>query len=88
MFCDQGPEKRKEIVSLYEEEDWSGYAVKVHALKSTSLTLGAQELSGQAKALEKAGKNGDEAFIRQNHEALLVSYDAVCKGIADSIQVD
>ena len=50
-FCAQGGEKRAEIASLYERENWPDYAVKVHALKSTSLTIGAEKLSAQAKTL-------------------------------------
>lgn len=66
---------------MYESGDWAAYAVKVHALKSTSLTIGAKELSDQAKELELAGKSQDEDFIRKNHETLMRTYDTVCKEI-------
>lgn len=81
-FSSQGAEKKAEIVSLYEAENWTDYAIKVHALKSTSLTIGAERLSNQAKALEQAGKNGDVEYIRQNHPSLLRSYEEVCESIA------
>lgn len=82
MFHGQSEAKREEIVSLYDMENWPDYAVKVHALKSTSLTIGAEELSEQAKALERAGKKEDIAYIRENHPKLLEMYDDVCKSIA------
>ena len=82
MFCAQGGEKRAEIISLYESANWADYAVKVHALKSTSLTIGAQALSAQAKELELAGKRGDGDYIREHHPALLRSYDELCARIA------
>lgn len=82
MFHGQSEAKRAEIVSLYEAENWPDYAVKVHALKSTSLTIGAEELSDLAKALERAGKNEDIAYIRENHPRLLDMYDDVSKSIA------
>ncbi len=66
LFCSQGPEKRDEIASLYEAANWKDYAIKVHALKSTSLTIGAEALSEQAKQLELAGKAEDVEYIRQN----------------------
>ena len=78
MFCAQGPEKRAEIAALYESDNWGDYAVKVHALKSTSLTIGAEALSSQAKELELAGKRGDVAFIREHHAALLRAYEELC----------
>ncbi len=82
MFQSQSEEKKAEIVSLYETADWANYAIKVHALKSTSLTIGAEKLSEQAKALEQAGKNADAEYIRQNHPVLLSLYDEVCACIA------
>lgn len=51
MFCSQYEEKRDEMNALYESAAWADYAIKVHALKSTSLTIGAEELSGCAKML-------------------------------------
>ncbi len=56
--------------------------MKVHALKSTSLTIGAEALSAQAKALELAGKKGDADYIREHHPALLRSYTELCEQIA------
>ncbi len=82
LFCSQGPEKRDEIASLYQAANWKDYAIKVHALKSTSLTIGAEALSEQAKQLELAGKAEDVEYIRQNHAALLSKYDEVCQSIA------
>ncbi len=82
MFCSQAEEKKAEIISLYDAAVWADYAIKVHALKSTSLTIGAEKLSEQAKALELAGKKADEAYIRQNHPLLLSLYDKVCEHIA------
>ena len=81
-FCAQSGEKQAEIVSLYDSANWTDYAIKVHALKSTSLTIGAEALSAQAKELELAGKRGDEDFIRANHPALMDAYDAICAQLA------
>ena len=67
---------------MYESANWTDYAVKVHALKSTSLTIGAETLSAQAKELELAGKRGDVAFIREHHDALLRAHEELCGRIA------
>ncbi|MCI8538861.1 MAG: response regulator [Oscillibacter sp.] len=82
MFFGQSEEKRNEIIALYKAANWTDYAVKVHALKSTSLTIGAKDLSEQAKLLERAGKSGDAAYIHQNHPHLLELYEEICKSIA------
>ncbi len=78
MFTAQSPGKRDEIISLYERANWPDYAIKVHALKSTSLTIGADTLSAQAKELELAGKRGDVDFIKENHAAFMRAYDELC----------
>lgn len=82
MFRDQGQEKREELTALFEAEDWGEYAVKAHALKSTSLTIGAEEFSARAKALESAGKEGDEDFIREHHPRLLLAHEELCGQLA------
>ncbi len=82
LFHGQSQEKRAEIISLYESANWADYAVKVHALKSTSLTIGAEKLSAQAKELEMAGKRGDVDFIRAHHSALMRAYEELCGQIA------
>ena len=70
------------LTALYEAANWTDYGITAHALKSTSLTIGAEELSGKAKELEMAGKSADEAFIRENHSVLLQMYAEVCDSIA------
>ena len=81
LFSAQGEEKRTEIAALYESADWTDYAIKVHALKSTSLTIGAEALSAQAKELELAGKRSDVDFIRAHHHALLSAHEELCAQI-------
>ena len=81
LFSAQGEEKRTEIAALYESANWADYAIKVHALKSTSLTIGAEALSAQAKELELAGKRGDVDFIQAHHHALLSAHEELCAQI-------
>jgi len=75
-------EKKAEIISLYDTENWTDYTVKVHALKSTSLTIGAEQLANQAKLLEQAGKEGNLGYIRHSHPELLRLYDELCDILA------
>ncbi len=83
MFYTQAEKKKSEIVALYDAADWDEYTVKVHALKSTSMTIGAEGLAEQARLLEQAGKTKDINYIRHNHDALLRLYDEICKTIAE-----
>ena len=56
--------------------------MKVHALKSTSMTIGAETLAEQARLLEQAGKKKNMEYIRHGHPILLRLYDEVCEAIA------
>jgi signal transduction histidine kinase/CheY-like chemotaxis protein/HPt (histidine-containing phosphotransfer) domain-containing protein len=82
IFYSQSGEKMDELVSLYEAANWKDYATKAHALKSTSLTIGAEKLSNYAKTLEQAGKSGDMEYIHTHHPELLRMYREVCENIA------
>ena len=66
--------KSDEIEQLYSSEDWDGYTIKVHALKSSARIIGAEELSDLAKELEFAGKEGKTDVIREKTETLLKMY--------------
>lgn len=77
MFVQDGIEKLEQLNSYVENEDWKNYIIKVHALKSTSLTIGAVMLSEFAKKLELAGKSEDFGIIRKENMKLLNLYNEV-----------
>ena len=77
---------RDEIVEYYEKEDWKNYCIKVHALKSTSLNIGAVELSEFAKALENASRNGDIDYVRSQHENILKEYDEMLEKLREVLE--
>ena len=74
-----------EINGYYEEENWSDYTVKVHALKSTALLIGAKELSDEARALETAGKNGDIEYIRKNTSIVMEHLKSLKASLAKAL---
>ena len=67
-------DKLSDMKQLFAAEDWDNYRTTVHALKSTSLTIGAAHLSEQAKALEMAAKEGNVDYIRSHHNDTLEEY--------------
>ncbi len=81
-FQKHSREKEVELLTLYKTGNWEDYIIKVHALKSTSLTIGAEGLSELARAIEQAGKAGNMDFVHRNHLKLLLLYEEVCKSIA------
>jgi len=78
-------DKRKLISEAYAADNLKDYGVYVHALKSTSLNIGATELSGHAKALELAAKDGDTGYIKTHHEAVLNEYSELLERIRTAL---
>ena len=98
MFCGRREETKAKLQEAFDAENWGDYTVYIHALKSTSLSMGGRKLSAVSKSLEMAGhawQDGPEeekeqqlSFIRQHHQEALDLYDAFCaeaktKGLLD-----
>ncbi|MBQ4256408.1 MAG: response regulator, partial [Oscillospiraceae bacterium] len=73
-YARQGEEMRSILTQTFEEKDWKNYVIKVHALKSTSLNIGAKTLSELAKKLELSGKAGEYEPILSEHDTLMGMY--------------
>lgn len=67
-------DRREDLAKAFDAEDLPNYRVNAHAIKSTSLTIGATELSAKAKALEYAAADGDLAFVKENNGELVAMY--------------
>lgn len=84
LYCSSCEDEITKMQNALEAEDWKKYTVYVHGLKSTSMNIGAEQLSTAAKELEFAGKsitesdNGREGktYIREHHEAVMELYRA------------
>lgn len=82
-------EKTAELKEYFENGDLEYYRITVHAVKSTSLTIGAIKVYEDAKALEMACKEGNLDFVKQNHEAFMEEYKSLVRGIqSGSLNLD
>nr|MBQ8253230.1 response regulator [Lachnospiraceae bacterium] len=82
-FRDNVEKNKTDIVTSYENEDYPNYTIFVHALKSTSKMIGAQNLSEMARKMEEAGKAGESDYIKANYDEMIAEYDAVVAEIND-----
>ncbi len=70
--------KKSELIgTLFAEKRWKDYVIEVHALKSSSLTIGAEKLSELARELELSGKAGSYRVIEEKNSLLLELYGNV-----------
>lgn len=74
MFCDLSEEKMKNLQEAFDTQNWKDYIVFVHALKSTSLSIGGVMVSELALELEMAGKAQEYEVILQKHESVMELY--------------
>ena len=81
-FALQQAEKSKQLQTFYEQGDLTEYRTAVHALKSTSKTIGARAFSDQARILEMLAKDQDRDGIAKKHPDLMAGYEALSKQIA------
>lgn len=65
-YYEQGKEYAEKLPVLFENLDWRNYATITHAMKSTSLSIGATKFSEIAKQHEMAGKEENTSFIKEN----------------------
>ncbi len=84
LYYKSGLEKKQQMQKLFEAEEWNDYTIMVHALKSTSLGIGAKELSEMAKEQEKAGKESNTGYLLANHNRLMEAYSSVLDEIASN----
>ncbi|MGN0650214.1 MAG: ATP-binding protein [Oscillospiraceae bacterium] len=67
-------DRREKLTEFYDSNNINDYRVSVHALKSSSLSIGATQLSEAAKALEFAAKDNDLKFIAEHHQPMMEMY--------------
>ncbi|MCH5196562.1 MAG: PocR ligand-binding domain-containing protein [Oscillospiraceae bacterium] len=74
--------KAQSIEHHLEANEIREYTIEVHALKSSSKQIGADELSALAKELEAAGNEKNMEFIRANTAPMLEQYRQLKKVLA------
>lgn len=77
IYAKNAAEFADEIERYYDAGDIANATVKIHALKSTSLAVGAAGLSTFAERLEMAGKEGNTKLLDEELGSLLARYRAL-----------
>jgi signal transduction histidine kinase/DNA-binding NarL/FixJ family response regulator/HPt (histidine-containing phosphotransfer) domain-containing protein len=61
------------------------YAIIVHGIKSSSYSIGANNVGDMAKELELVAKKGDTIFVRQHNEEFIVVAEALISSLSGLI---
>ena len=94
LFKESSAEKMQELETAFAESDYVKYRLYAHGLKTTSLTVGAIQVSEDAKKLEHAAKQVVEGvekeeamhYIRYNHKSFMRLYQRTVQEIAEYLQ--
>ncbi len=76
---------RERLKEYFAAQNWADYVITAHALKSTSLGIGATSLSKLAKQQELAAKTGDSAKVAEGHEKFLQQIEQVLEEIGEPV---
>jgi len=76
-------DKTADINRTLNEKDFENYRILVHALKSTSRTIGADDMSEEARKLEMAAREGNIQYIEGNTQRVMLMYNDLMKKIKD-----
>ena len=88
VFHMDGLDKKDKIRDCVERGDIGLFTTHVHALKSAAASIGAGRISNFAKMLEKAGREGDTAFIQKNTKDFLRELEMALQDISDVVLKD
>lgn len=81
VVYEDGLVKIERLRELAAAKDYAGYGIEAHALKSVAASIGAMELSENAKAHEFANYDGRFDFIDNNYGDLLAEYQSLLDDI-------
>ena len=84
-------ENAEKLERFLRTDDWENYRIIVHALKSSSLTIGAKNFAGFSMSVENATKELLEGnniernlgYIRGSYNSYAAAYGAVCRTLRE-----
>ena len=76
-----GEDKSNLLRECLAAGNYDDFRTFVHAVKSTSLNIGAEHLSEKAKRLEHAAKESDISYIHSNFDEFISEYESLLKKI-------
>ena len=85
MLLEQYAQETAEKITLMDDflqkKEYGEYAIRIHAVKSTSKMIGAEELSERARKLEMAAKEEDGAYLEKEHAGVMQELQRITDGI-------
>lgn len=81
-YCEQGEEYLQKLSEAHEKRDWKNYKITVHALKGTSLLIGAAAFSERARQMELLASEESKELLTE-HEKFMEEYRAMLEKVKE-----
>jgi signal transduction histidine kinase/DNA-binding NarL/FixJ family response regulator len=81
MFVANYPERKRELSEYLANRDWRALKLRSHSLKSNAKTMGAEDASATAAALEKYCAAGKGGLISRTLELLFLQWEEAVTGM-------
>ena len=90
-YLESREENAERLERFLNSDDWENYRIIVHALKSSSLTVGAKDFAGFSMTVENAAKEflaGENieknlGYLRGSYNSYAAGYAAVCMNLKE-----
>ena len=76
-----GPKQINELKTAWETKDYENYIIKIHSMKSTTLNIGAMNLSANARRQEAQGREGNYSYIDNHFQNFSEEYNKLLNNI-------
>lgn len=87
-FMETAEESILRIETYAQNRNYKDYTTEVHGLKSSSLSIGAKELSEMARQLEQAGRSEDYKQIMYDTPTLIARYTEIVEHIRPFVETE
>ncbi len=84
-YVSEQPDNSEKLDGYFKRMDWDNYSVKVHAVKSTSRTIGAGALADLAAKMEIASRDRNLSFVENEHANTLAMYENFAEAIKKAL---
>ena len=86
IFCKDAQDRLSLLQKTPDADTLNTFVSQIHALKSASASIGAQEISSMAAGLEAVGKVGDTNFLREHLPAFALQLAELVKNISAALE--
>jgi HPt (histidine-containing phosphotransfer) domain-containing protein len=84
-FIKNADAKIEDLKQYFANDDFARLTIEFHGLKSSSASVGSTMLPAIALELELAGKQEDNALIKEKFEAFINQYKDTCGALGEAV---